>query len=106
MVSPSAWAVLRRITSSNVVGCFMRRSTGLAPLRIFVHVRGGAPPELSVAQPIGHEPASVRGDSEGVDGRQPVCGRYVDDSAVVRGEAGPPTLKVRAHAISSIALLG
>jgi hypothetical protein len=34
MVRPSAWAVFRLITSSNVVGCSMGRSAGLAPLRI------------------------------------------------------------------------
>src|SRR3984893_2147013 len=32
---PSALAVLRLITSSNVVGCCIGRSAGLAPLRIF-----------------------------------------------------------------------
>src|SRR6266568_3368007 len=34
IVSPSALAVLRLITSSNFVGCSMGRSPGLAPLRI------------------------------------------------------------------------
>src|SRR5262249_35756616 len=34
MVSPSAWAVLRLITSSNLVGCSTGRSAGFAPLRI------------------------------------------------------------------------
>src|SRR6266545_2891211 len=34
MVSPSALAVLRLITSSYFVGCSMGRSPGLAPLRI------------------------------------------------------------------------
>ena len=34
MVRPSAWAVLRLITSSNVVGCSIGRSVGLMPLRI------------------------------------------------------------------------
>src|SRR5262249_32104573 len=34
MVSPSAFAVLRLITSSNFVGCSMGRSAGLAPFRI------------------------------------------------------------------------
>jgi hypothetical protein len=34
MVSPSACAVLRLMTSSNVVGCSTGRSAGLAPLRI------------------------------------------------------------------------
>src|SRR5262252_4962444 len=34
-VRPSAFAILRLITSSNVVGCCTGRSAGLAPLRIF-----------------------------------------------------------------------
>ena len=34
IVSPSAFAVLRLITSSNLVGCSTGRSAGLAPLRI------------------------------------------------------------------------
>ena len=34
IVRPSAWAVFRLITSSNVVGCSTGRSAGFAPLRI------------------------------------------------------------------------
>ncbi len=34
MVRPRAWAVFRLMTKSNVVGCSMGRSAGLAPLRI------------------------------------------------------------------------
>src|SRR5437763_6944927 len=34
-VSPSAFAVLRLMTNSNLVGCSTGRSAGLAPLRIF-----------------------------------------------------------------------
>jgi len=34
-VRPSAFAVLRLITSSTLVPCWMGRSVGLAPLRIF-----------------------------------------------------------------------
>ena len=34
MVSPSAFAVLRLMTSSNLVGCSTGKSAGLAPLRI------------------------------------------------------------------------
>src|SRR5438034_10136080 len=33
-VRPSAWAVLRLITSSNLVGCSTGRSAGLAPSRV------------------------------------------------------------------------
>ena len=34
-VTPIALAVLRLITSSNLVGCWTGRSAGLTPLRIF-----------------------------------------------------------------------
>ena len=34
MVRPSVWAVLRLMTSSNVVGYSTGRSAGFAPLRI------------------------------------------------------------------------
>src|SRR5882762_1631152 len=34
IVSPSAFAVLRLMTSSNLVGCSIGRSPGLAPFRI------------------------------------------------------------------------
>jgi hypothetical protein len=34
MVRPSAWAVLRLITNSNVVACSTGKSAGLAPFRI------------------------------------------------------------------------
>ena len=34
IVRPSAWAVLRLMTSSNFVGCSTGRSAGLVPLRI------------------------------------------------------------------------
>ena len=36
ILSPSALAVLRLITSSNLVGCSIGRSAGLAPLRILM----------------------------------------------------------------------
>ena len=95
-------ALITRCTSAaNVIaGVQFARAHNL-----LVSVRGGAPPEVSVAQPIGHEPASVWVDSEGVDGRQPALGRQVDDLPVVRGEEGPPALHMRSHALRSIALL-
>src|SRR3989449_3955235 len=41
IVSPSALAVLRLITSSNFVGCSTGRSPGLAPLKILLLTEGG-----------------------------------------------------------------
>src|SRR5262249_17382470 len=49
IVRPSALAVLRLMTSSNVVGCSTGRSSGLAPLRIlstYVAVRRHRPKML------------------------------------------------------------
>jgi hypothetical protein len=60
MRRPSAFAVLRLITNSNLVGCCTGRSAGWAPLRILVDVAGGAPKEVSETCPIGHEPAGYR----------------------------------------------
>ncbi len=36
IVSPNAFAVLRLMTNSNLVGCWIGRSAGLAPLRILM----------------------------------------------------------------------
>jgi hypothetical protein len=44
MVSPSAFAVLRLITSSNLVDCWTGRSPGLPPLRILDALVVGADP--------------------------------------------------------------
>ena len=43
IVRPSALAVLRLMTSSNLVGCSTGRSAGLRALQDLVHVDGGAP---------------------------------------------------------------
>jgi hypothetical protein len=52
MVRPSAWAVFRLITSSNVVGCSMGRSAGLAPLGI---LDGQTSSELTLlGKSVGH----------------------------------------------------
>ena len=88
-----------------VLGIAPHRSTSSAWKRRAGEI-GGAPPEGSVAQPIGHAPTSVRVYSEGVDGRQPVLGREADVVAVVRVEKGSTALNVRLHAISAIALRG
>ena len=56
---PSALAVLRLMTSSNLVGCSTGRSAGFAPLRILR--RSARPPErLSEAVAVAHQ-ATVGG---------------------------------------------
>src|SRR5438876_10034176 len=55
MVSPSAFAVLRLITSSNFVGCSIGKSAGLAPLEDLVHVARGAFHESVKIRPVAQE---------------------------------------------------
>jgi len=61
IVSPSALAVFRLITSSNVVGCWTGRSGGLAPLRIFPVYMPIWRPGSREARSIGDQ-AADRGD--------------------------------------------
>jgi hypothetical protein len=101
--------ILRRLEVDDELEChglLHGQVGGLGHFEDLVHLCGGTPPEVSVAQPIGHEPASVRLYSEGVNGRQPVLGREVDDVAVVRVDKGSTALNVRLLAISAIALRG
>jgi hypothetical protein len=57
IVIPSAFAVFRLMTSSNLVGCSTGSTPGLTPLRILI--RGGAPPLLGEVRPVGDQAASV-----------------------------------------------
>ena len=59
IVSPSALAVFRLITSSNLEGFSMGRSPGLAPFRILSTIGGAAPSHVDSARPKGHETASL-----------------------------------------------
>src|SRR5262252_8116990 len=59
-VRPSAFAVLRLITNSNLFGCTTGRSVGLAPLRIFPVVYTHLVIRLNEAGSVAHQ-ASVYG---------------------------------------------
>src|SRR5204862_8249555 len=50
---PRAFAVLRLITNSKLVGCSMGRSAGLAPCEHLVLVRGATAELIDDARPIG-----------------------------------------------------
>src|SRR6516164_4245866 len=58
-VRPSALAVLRLTTSSNVVGCWTGRSAGLAPLRIFSDVDADLAMDRRKAGAIADQTASL-----------------------------------------------
>src|SRR5215472_12027502 len=60
MVRPSALAVLRLMTSSNLVGCSTGRSAGLEPLRDLCHIGSGASIEISEIRAVAHEGACLR----------------------------------------------
>ena len=55
MVSPSAFAVFRLITSSNFVGCSTGKSAGFAP-QDFVDVNGGPSVQVTNAHAVAHQP--------------------------------------------------
>ena len=58
---PSAWAVLRLMTSPNFMGRFTGRSAALASFEDSVHIGGGALVELAEVRAIAHRgpPAST-----------------------------------------------
>ena len=57
MVSPMALALRKLMTSSNLVGCSMGRSPGLAPLAMLVDVGRGAAEQIYYAHTVAHETA-------------------------------------------------
>jgi hypothetical protein len=58
-VRPTAFAVLRFMTRSNLVACSTGRSPALAPLNL-VDVSGRAPRHVEDACAVGHQAASGR----------------------------------------------
>ena len=69
-VMPSALAVVRLMTSSNLVGCSTGMSAGLAPLRILSTTVARAPKHIRRECPVGQQPARCKKVTEGVNGRQ------------------------------------
>jgi hypothetical protein len=54
-VRPIARAVVRLITSSNLLGCSTGIITGLCPMQDFVDHVGSPPEQIGVVRSIGHE---------------------------------------------------
>ena len=80
---PSALAVLRLITSSNLVGCLHRQVGRLLALEDTVDVAGGATELVDIVSPVGDQAAD---DDEGaleVDRGQLVLGRQPDDQGAM-----------------------
>ena len=76
---PSAFAVLRLMTSSYLVGACTGRSAGFSPLRMRVYVAGRSPVLVDKIGPIGDQAASSDVVALGVNRWQLVPGRERDD---------------------------
>src|SRR5713101_3580648 len=99
MVRPRAFAVLRLITSSNLMGCSTGRSAGVAPFRILsTYVRGRAAPVRGDDWPIAYEAAGLHRHPCGVHGRQAARGRELYEPCAVHREHGVPQDEERARA--------
>jgi hypothetical protein len=70
MSRPSALAVLRLITSSNLAGLLDRQVYGLAPPEDLIDVRGQFPDYAIKVRLVRHKSASLCKERIGVDGRQ------------------------------------
>src|SRR5438046_10521849 len=88
MVRPRSLAVFRLITSSNLLGCSMGRSPGLAPLENLVHVGRGAPKQIRLVRSIGDKAPGIDKLPRCVHCRQPVLGRQVHEASMLSEEHG------------------
>ena len=79
MVSPRTLAVLRLMTSSNLVGCSTGRSAGFSPWKDLVHVDTKAPEAVRFVQVIGEETPGLDITLVLVHGGQPTLGGEVDE---------------------------
>jgi hypothetical protein len=70
MVSPSALAVIRLMTRSNLVGCSTGKSAGLRPTQNLVDVLGAAPKQRREVCSIGYKTARFDMLAETVHRRQ------------------------------------
>src|SRR5215813_6736235 len=74
MVRPSALAVLRLITSSNLVGCSTGRSDGLGTPENFVHEVRRAATQIGEVGSVGHQPPAIHRLFQLIHCRQPIFG--------------------------------
>ena len=59
IVRPIWFAVLRLITSSNLVGCSHRQISSLGSLQDSVHVISDAAVAVREVRPVGHQPTGI-----------------------------------------------
>jgi len=79
MVTPSAFAVLRLMTSSNLVGCSTGKSPGLAPLQNSIDVACGAAEYITVTWSITDQAAFLGKSTIWIHRRQAfLCGKSQD----------------------------
>ena len=83
MVSPSAFAVLRLMTRSYVVGFSTGSSLGLEPLS-FAHKGRGAPTNSDAVRTVAYQDAGLRKLFEGSDDWEPMSDTKLSDSCSVR----------------------
>ena len=74
IVSPSALAVLRLITSSNFMGRSTGSSPGLTPFRILLTKTRRLPECVREVRPVGHQPPLFRKVRVQHRGREPAAG--------------------------------
>ena len=77
--NPSALAVLRLITSWNLVACWTGSSAGFLALEHTIHVGRCPPIEVDIVDPVGRQAPAHHPVAEGVDRGQPVLLRQRDD---------------------------
>ena len=94
---PSAFAVLRLITSSNLVGCCTGRSAGFSPLRISAGVDATLPIGIGDAYPVAQQSARHGIFAKLIDGGQPLPFRKSDDPLALRIEVRVGREQQRAH---------
>ena len=82
-VRPSVLAVLRLITSSNLVGCSTGRSTDRRTSQNFVDVPGGPAEHLRKVRAVGHQPAGLNDFSPRVHAGNSALGGEADDDLSV-----------------------
>ena len=74
-----ALAVLRLITSSNLVGCCTGRSCGFRAFQDAIDVIGRAQEQVGIVDAIGHQTAGRGERTREIDGGQAVFGRGSED---------------------------
>ena len=72
-------AVLRLMTSSNLVGCMTGRSAGFSPLRIAAGIDAGLTIRIGNARSIAHQPAGRGKFAQRIDRGHRMARRQRDD---------------------------